>query len=122
MKVAFLIKQRAVIKLYLFKMMERKAYGLDMRRRMMDALEDYAFTPSHTEVYDTLHEMIRDGLVHKTRRVKGGAEFQEIVEYELTEKGKSEADLYAKQAKVDLDRSIGLLRKVVADNYNKGQE
>lgn len=46
-----------------------------------------------------------------------GVDFQEIIIYHFTEKGKQEYELYRKQMKVELDRCLGLLNQAMSDHY-----
>ncbi|MFE4809710.1 hypothetical protein ACFQ9Y_00865 [Peribacillus simplex] len=66
-----------------------------------------------------MHDLTREGVLRREERLLGerGVDFQEIIIYQLTDKGKEALELYRKQMKVELDRCIGLLKKAVSDNY-----
>lgn len=117
----FLLKQRAFLKLYLFRMLENQVeYGNGLLEALRREFRSYGYSPTHSELYKVLHEFYRDDLVTREKKLKGepGIDFQEIILYRLTDKGKAEAELYRKQMKVELERCRGLLDKALADNYD----
>lgn len=116
----FLLKQRAVLKLYLMSYIENGTqYGMEMLGLLRDEFHEYGYRPTHSEMYKVLHELTREGSIYREKRLRGtpGIDFQEIILYHLTDKGKDDLDLYKKQIKKELDRCLGLLNKVVRDNY-----
>lgn len=116
----FLLKQRAFLKLYLFNKIEQhKGYGSQMLEDLRKEFKQYGYSPTHSEMYKTLHELYNEGLVRREKKIKGqqGVDFQEIVIYHLTDKGKEESILYKKQMKVELDRCVSLLNKAIHDHY-----
>ncbi|WP_042347612.1 helix-turn-helix transcriptional regulator [Bacillus massiliigorillae] len=116
----FLLKQRAFLKLYLLDLIERqKGYGFQMLDDLRKEFKPYGYSPTHSELYKSLHELYKEGIVTREKKIKGepGVDFQEIVIYHLTDKGKKEAILYKKQLKVELDRCVALLNKAVKDHY-----
>lgn len=116
----FLLKQRAFLKLYLLDLIERqKGYGFQMLDDLRKEFKAYGYSPTHSELYKSLHELYKEGIVTREKKIKGepGVDFQEIVIYHLTDKGKKEAILYKKQMKTELDRCSALLNKAIKDHY-----
>lgn len=117
----FLVNQRGFLKLYLLTMIEEKKhrYAHEMYKELDDELKLFGYRPTRSEVYKTLHEMTREEYFYRQTRIKGdpAVDFQEIITYELSEKGKEAAKLFKKQMKTELDHCIRLLRKAVDDNY-----
>jgi DNA-binding PadR family transcriptional regulator len=117
-RASYLIKQRAFLKLYLIKLVEEgKYYGLEMRKLIQEEFKQYSFFPSHTEIYDALHDLVRDGILYQERAPYKDAEFQKVFIYKFTADGMEKAKIYKKQVYIDLDRSIKLLKKAMKDNY-----
>lgn len=115
----FLIKQRAVLKLYLLTLIEKKKmYGRQMLLYLREELEPYGFKPTHTELYKALHELEKDKIVRREKAPLHNHEdnYQEIVYYHLREEGRGKAETFKKQVKHDLDRSIQLLEKIRREN------
>lgn len=76
--------------------------------------------PPQSEIYRALHELVQQGILYRTKQLKGNdpkVDFQEIVLYHFTSDGEEKAKLYKKQVKTDLDRCLGILNKAVVDNY-----
>ncbi|GAA0394330.1 MULTISPECIES: helix-turn-helix transcriptional regulator [Paenibacillus] len=119
---AFMIAQRAYIKLYLItKVEQRRGYGYQMLEEMKEEFKPFGYVPPLSEIYRALHELVQEGVLYRTKQLKGNdpsVDFQEIVLYHFTEEGRDKAKLYKKQVKADLDRCIGMLQKAVQDNYN----
>ena len=116
----YLVKQRAFVKLYLLTMIEQKRdYAFQYLDEMRAAFQMFGYQPTHSEVYKALHELTLDGVLYRTKQIKGDPrkDFQEIVLYRYTEEGYEKAKLYKKQMKVELDRCVGLLQKALRDNY-----
>jgi len=116
----YLVKQRAFIKLYLLTMIERKKdYAFNYLDEMKTELHKFGYQPTHSEIYKALHELTLDGVLYRTKKIKGDPrkDFQEIVLYRFTEEGYEKAKLYKKQMKAELDRCVGLLQKAIRDNY-----
>ncbi|WHX51201.1 helix-turn-helix transcriptional regulator [Paenibacillus woosongensis] len=118
---AFMIAQRAYIKLYLISMVEqRRGYGYQMLEELKEEFKPFGYVPPQSEIYRALHELVQEGVLYRSKHLKGNdpsVDFQEIVLYDFTDDGHEKAELYKKQVKVDLDRCIGMLNKAVADNY-----
>lgn len=118
---AFMIAQRAFLKLYLLKMVEqRKGYGYQMLEELKTEFKTYGYVPPQSEIYRALHELVQEGVLYRTKKLKGGdpnVDFQEIVLYHFTDDGREKADLYRKQVKTDLDRCLAILHKAEQDNY-----
>lgn len=118
---AFMIAQRAFIKVYLITMVEQhKGYGYQMLEDLRRDFKAYGYSPPQSEIYRALHELVQQGILYRTKQLKGSdpkVDFQEIVLYHFTSDGEEKARLYKKQVKTDLDRCLGILNKAVADNY-----
>ncbi|MCM3782827.1 helix-turn-helix transcriptional regulator [Neobacillus mesonae] len=118
---AFMISQRAFIKLYLITMVEQhRGYGYEMLEAMKEEFKGFGYVPPQSEVYRALHELVQEGVFYRTKRLKGSdprIDFQEIVLYHFTDDGEEKARLYKKQVKTDLDRCLGMLKKAESDNY-----
>lgn len=118
----FMIAQRAYIKLYLITMVEQhRGYGYEMLEVMKQEFKAFGYVPPQSEIYRALHELVQQGVLYRTKKLKGGdpkVDFQEIVLYHFTDDGFSKAELYKKQIKADLDRCLGMLHKAVNDNYS----
>lgn len=121
MNVAFMIAQRAFIKLYLITMVEQhRGYGYEMLEAMKQEFKAYGYVPPQSEIYRALHELVQQGVFYRTKKLKGSdpkVDFQEIVLYHFTDDGAEKAELYKKQVKTDLDRCLGMLHKAEEDNY-----
>lgn len=118
---AFMIAQRAYLKLFLIGMVEkRRGYGYQMLEELKVAFRPFGYVPPQSEIYRALHELVQEGILYRTKRLKGedpSVDFQEIVLYHFTEDGHEKAELYKKQVKLDLDRCIGMLNKAVSDHF-----
>ncbi|MFB5678779.1 helix-turn-helix transcriptional regulator [Paenibacillus terreus] len=118
---AFMIAQRAFIKLYLLTLVEKHwGYGYQMLEDMKFQFKEFGYIPPQSEVYRALHELVQEGILYRTKKLKKGdprVDFQEIVMYNFTDEGREKAALYKKQVKADLDRCIGMLRKAEKDNF-----
>lgn len=116
----FLLKQRAFLKLYLLDIIaKQKGYGSQMLDDLRKEMKQFGYNPTHSEIYKTLHELYKEGIVTREKKIKGepGIDFQEIVIYQLTDHGVEEAKLFKKQMKVELERCVGLLNKALHDHY-----
>jgi DNA-binding PadR family transcriptional regulator len=117
----FMIAQRAFIKVYLITMVEQqRGYGYQMLEELRREFSNYGYSPPQSEIYRALHELVQEGVLYRTKQLKGNdprVDFQEIVLYHFTDGGLQKADLYKKQIKTDLDRCLGILNKAVGDNY-----
>ncbi|MDQ0088629.1 DNA-binding PadR family transcriptional regulator [Paenibacillus anaericanus] len=118
---AFMIAQRAYLKLFLIGMVERRrGYGYEMLDELKEQFKPFGYVPPQSEIYRALHELVQEGVLYRTKKLKGNdpkVDFQEIVLYHFTEEGYEKAELYKKQVKADLDRCIGMLNKAVTDHY-----
>ncbi|WP_232697391.1 helix-turn-helix transcriptional regulator [Brevibacillus daliensis] len=112
----FLLKQRSFLKFYLItKIEQQKGYGLQMLDDLENEFKPFAYSPTHTELYKSLHELKDEGIIDWHRQLKPETDLQEIKIYRIVDQEK--ANLYKKQMKVELDRCYGLLRKALQDNY-----
>ncbi|MGC6589107.1 helix-turn-helix transcriptional regulator [Paenibacillus sp. Dod16] len=118
---AFMIAQRAFIKVYLITMVEQqRGYGYQMLEELRQRFKDHGYSPPQSEIYRALHELVQEGVLYRTKQLKGNdpsVDFQEIVLYHFTDEGVDKAKLYKKQVKQDLDRCLGILHKAVNDNF-----
>jgi DNA-binding PadR family transcriptional regulator len=116
-----ILKHRAIIKLYLLKKLEeRKTYGLDLLDTGLKELREYGVNPGNSEIYKILHDMVHEGILYRTKKLKGGdpkKDFQEIVIYQFTEDGLEKAKHYRARLKKEIDRCMRLLQKTLKDNY-----
>ncbi|RYL92134.1 Replication termination protein [Sporolactobacillus sp. THM7-4] len=116
----FLTKQRAILKVYLISLIERKKmYGLQYLNELRETFKPYGYVPKHSEIYKALHELTSEGVVYRTRKLRSEDKegFQEIIYYQFTEKGYEKGQLYKRQVKTDLERSRDIIEKVLKDNY-----
>lgn len=116
----FLLRQRAFLKLCLLGLIEeRKEYGSQYLDQIRSKFKSYGYQPTHTELYKALHELTRDKVLIRTKKIKGDpkTDFQEVIYYQFTDDGYEKAQLYRKQMKTELDRCMGLLQKAVHDFY-----
>ena len=118
---AFMIAQRAFIKVYLITLVEKhRGYGYQMLEDLRRDFKSHGYSPPQSEIYRALHELVQQGILYRTKQLKGTdpkVDFQEIVLYHFTPDGDEKARLYKKQVKTDLDRCLGMLNKAVSDNY-----
>lgn len=119
---AFLMGQRAFIKLYILTIIStRQSYGLEMMEQLKQKLKLEGYTPPSSELYRGLDELVKEGIIYGVRRTKGGpdskTDFQEIVLYRFTEDGEEKAEAYKMKLKSDLSRSLGILQLAIKDNY-----
>ncbi|MGG4106709.1 helix-turn-helix transcriptional regulator [Paenibacillus lautus] len=118
---AFMIAQRAFIKVHLITMIEKhQGYGYRMLESMKEDFADLGYVPPVSEIYRALHDLVQEGVLYRTKQLKGNdptTDFQEIIIYQFTDAGYEKAELYKKQVKIDLDRCIAILKKAVRDNY-----
>lgn len=118
---AFMVKSRAFLKLYVLNWIEQdRSYGYDMLTNLQKEFAPYGYSPTHSELYTILKELSLEGYVTRTKRRRGTnpEDFQEIILYQLTDRGKEYMESYKKMLKVELDRCEGLLRKALMDNYS----
>lgn len=118
---AFLLKQRAFLKLYVMEWIQKnKGYGYQMLEEFDETFKPYGYSPAHSEIYTILKELWADGYVTRDKKLRGSnpEDFQEIVLYRMTDKGKNELEAYRKLMKVELERCEGLLRKALKDHYS----
>ncbi|ANS74126.1 Replication termination protein [Paenibacillus yonginensis] len=119
---AFMIAQRAFLKLYLLKLVEEhRGYGYQMLEELKTEFAPQGYVPPQSEIYRALHELVQEGILYRTKKLKGGdpgVDFQEIVLYHFTDVGMEKAQLYRKQVKTDLDRCLGILNKAARDHFS----
>ncbi|MFC5559005.1 helix-turn-helix transcriptional regulator [Ureibacillus thermophilus] len=117
-KNTFIIKQRAFLKLYMLHEAEKgRLYGLQILENLQDYFKDLGYKPTKSEVYKSLHELLKEGYVTREPIKKEGAEMQTLYIYRLGDKEKVKA--YKDMVKADLDRSIALLNRALKDNYSQ---
>ncbi|SFJ64774.1 replication termination protein [Paenibacillus sp. UNC496MF] len=115
---AFMIAQRAFLKLYMITLVEKhRGYGYQMLEELKQDFKSLGYEPPQSEIYRSLHDLVEDGILYRSRHQKLGVEYQEVIMYHFTEDGHDKAQLYKKQVKEDLDRCQALLQKAVQDNY-----
>ncbi|MDQ0215514.1 DNA-binding PadR family transcriptional regulator [Oikeobacillus pervagus] len=112
----FLVKQRAFLKLYMIRLVEEnRLYGMQALDELRQTFQNFGYSPNHSEIYRALHELIDDGVLKRKKVIQEGAKYKEIVIYQFQDY--EQAKLYKKQMKVDLDRSIGLLKSAMSEIY-----
>lgn len=112
----FLIKQKAFIKVYLLSQIEKgRSYGLQLQDDLYAAFRSFGLEPNHSEIYRSLHELTEEGYLTRRKVRKEGAKYQEIAVYTIKDPEKAKA--YKAQAKMDLERGVGLLQKALHDNF-----
>lgn len=113
----FMLRQRAFLKLYLITLTEQgRMYGLQFQDILKEEFKEFGYRPSHSEIYKSLHELMKDGILERYRKVKEGAELQEVFYYQF--KDRDQAKAYKKLLKTELERCAGLLQKALKDNYS----
>lgn len=116
-KSAYLIKQRAFLKVFLLAEIEKgQSYGLQLKKIIRHKFEAYGFEPDHSEIYRSLKELTRDGYLKKTEELVEGADLKTVEVYRIKDKDKVKA--YKELVKPDLDRSRDLLRKAIDEIYS----
>lgn len=114
----FLIRQRAVLKVYLINLVEKQQdYGLAYLDDLRSELRGLGYIPSHTEIYRALHDLVEVGILKRVERKLHEEGYQKVVTYVFTESGYYEGQRYKEQVKNDLDRSAKVIQKILADNY-----
>ncbi|MED3660858.1 helix-turn-helix transcriptional regulator [Ureibacillus sp. FSL K6-8385] len=114
----FVIKQRAFLKLYMIHEAEKgRLYGLQILENLQDYFKDLGYRPTKSEVYKSLHELLKDGYLTREPIIKEGTEMQTLYIYRIGDKEKVKA--YKDTIKADLDRSIALLKRALKDNYSQ---
>lgn len=116
----FMLKQRAFLKLYIFKIIdEHKGYAWQYWGDLREEFKAYGYKPTSSEIYKTLIDLTKEGYVKRDRKIKGekGVDFQEIILYSLTDEGKKEYDRYRGQMKIELERCRSMLDKALEDHY-----
>ncbi|WP_342469450.1 Replication termination protein [Ureibacillus sp. FSL K6-3587] len=117
-KNTFIIKQRAFLKLYMLHEAEKgRLYGLQILENLQNYFKDLGYKPTKSEVYKSLHELLKDGYVTREPIIKEGAEMQTLYIYRIGDREKVKA--YKDTLKADLDRSIALLQRALKDNYSQ---
>lgn len=112
----YLIKQRAFLKVYLLSSIEKQPnHGNALLEELIEKFKPYAYQPQHSEVYRALHELMEDGYLRRNKVTKEGSKYQEIAIYYI--KDKDLVNAYKKTVKADLERSLGLIKKALDDNY-----
>ena len=116
-KSAYLIKQRAFLKVFLLAEIEKgQSYGLQLKKIIQQKFDEYGFKPDHSEIYRSLHELMKDGYLSKTEELVKGAEFKTVEVYRIKDKDKVKA--YKELVKPDLDRSRDLIRRAIEEIYS----
>lgn len=69
---AFMIAQRAFIKVYLITMVEQhKGYGYQMLEDLRRDFKAHGYSPPQSEIYRALHELVQQGILYRTKQLKG---------------------------------------------------
>ncbi|WP_308639887.1 helix-turn-helix transcriptional regulator [Paenibacillus silvisoli] len=114
----FMIAQRAFIKLYMITLVEKhRGYGYQMLEELKQDFKALGYEPPQSEIYRSLHDLVEDGILYRTRHRKLDVDYQEVIMYHFTDDGMEKARLYKKLVKEDLDRCQALLHKAVKDNF-----
>jgi DNA-binding PadR family transcriptional regulator len=112
----FVIRQRAYLKLYMLHEAEKgMLYGLEMLDELRERFKDLNYKPTKSEIYKSLHELLKEGHIIREPVIKEGTEMQKVYVYMLGDKEKVKA--YKDTVKSDIDRSISLLNRALKDNY-----
>lgn len=115
-RTTFVLRQRAFLKLYMLQKAEKgNLYGLQILSDLMDYFNDLGYKPTKSEVYKSLHELLKEGLIKRKWIDKEGTEMQEVAVYQIGDTEKVKA--YKALVKIDLDRSVSLLNRALKDNY-----
>lgn len=68
---AFMIAQRAFIKVYLITMVEQhKGYGYQMLEDLRRDFKAHGYSPPQSEIYRALHELVQQGILYRTKQLK----------------------------------------------------
>jgi len=94
-----------------------RLYGLQILENLQNYFKDLGYKPTKSEVYKSLHELLKDGYVTREPIIKEGAEMQTLYIYRIGDREKVKA--YKDTVKADLDRSIALLQRALKDNYSQ---
>lgn len=113
----FLIKQRAFLKLYLITELEKgRPYGYNLWEDLYEKFKPFGYKPGHSEIYRALHELEDDeGIIKREIIKKEGSKRKEVIIYRIVDPDKAKA--YKELVKVDMDRSMHIIRKALEDNY-----
>ena len=115
-KSTFVLKQRAYLKLYMLHEAEKgRLYGHQIMEDLQDYFKDLGYKPTKSEIYKSLHELLKEGYV--TREPITKAEMQKLYIYRLGDREKIKA--YKDTVRADLDRSIALFNRAIKDNYSQ---
>ena len=100
---AFMIAQRAFIKVYLITMVEQqpRIWISDAGRTAARIQEPWVLTAAKRNLR-ALHELVQEGVLYRTKQLKGNdprVDFQEIVLYHFTDDGAEKAKLYKNRLK-----------------------
>lgn len=117
-KNTFVLRQRAYLKLYMLHKAEKgRLYGHKIMEDLQDYFKDLGYKPTKSEVYKSLHELLKEGYVTREPTTKEGTEMQKLYLYKLGDKEKIKA--YKDTIKADLERSIALFNRAIKDNYSQ---
>lgn len=94
-----------------------RLYGLQILEELQNHFKDLGYKPTKSEIYKSLHELLKEGYVVREPITKEGTEMQTIYIYRLGDKEKVKA--YKDTIKADIDRSIALLSRALKDNYSQ---
>lgn len=116
-KNTFVLKQRAYLKLYMIHEAEKGSYGHRMLEDLRERFKDLGYRPTKSEIYKSLHELLKDGHIVRDKIIKEGTEMQIVYVYRLGDKEK--INEYKDTLKAELDRSVLLLKRALKDNYSQ---
>lgn len=114
----FIIRQRSYLKLYMIHEAEKGyLYGHQILIDLREHFNDLGYKPTKSEVYKSLHELLKEGYLMRVPITKEGTDLQTLYVYKLGDQEKVKA--YKDTVKADIDRSIALLERALKDNYSQ---
>ena len=114
----FVVKQRAFLKLYLIQLIKQgKGYGLQLQGELERKFKPYGFTPTKTEIYRSLQDLLEDGILSRVKEKKDGARYAEIAVYSILDYDKAYS--YTRTVREDIRRSMSLLELSLKDSEKK---
>ena len=115
-KSKFLIKQRAVLIVYLIHLAEtNRIYGTQYLDYMRQNFSVYGYNPEMSEVYKSLHELEEEGALRSREERLEDKKYKKIVVYTINNREK--ATQYKNEIKLELERCYALLGKIINDVY-----
>lgn len=112
----FLIRQRAFLKMIFIKEAQKAPfYGLQIKELIANTFSAYDYTPTNSEIYKSLHDLIEEEILKSTKKLKEDKTYQELVIYSIRDEDKAKA--YLRAVKFDLDYSSNLIEKALKVYY-----